>query len=137
VSDAPASSRHEGYIRRLSRYFTGKPCKHGHVAERTVSNSRCVECARQNIPSRSFERASGVGCELRKPGLWPDDGGASTEAVTDPNWLINGQPRVVRRVGWRPCMCCKRRFFSSHIAGIRLCEPCKDSTADKTAYGFD
>lgn len=25
-------------------YFTGKPCKHGHICERYVSNSGCVEC---------------------------------------------------------------------------------------------
>lgn len=30
----------------LKRYFTGKPCKQGHVAEKTVSKSTCVECAR-------------------------------------------------------------------------------------------
>jgi 5-methylcytosine-specific restriction endonuclease McrA len=31
----------------LSRYFTGVPCKHGHVAERTVNGGRgCLECAR-------------------------------------------------------------------------------------------
>jgi 5-methylcytosine-specific restriction endonuclease McrA len=27
-----------------TRYFTGKPCKHGHVAERLVSNRSCCEC---------------------------------------------------------------------------------------------
>jgi hypothetical protein len=30
----------------LKRYFTGKPCKHGHIAERKVSKSTCVECSR-------------------------------------------------------------------------------------------
>ena len=25
-------------------YFTGKPCKHGHTAERFSCNSECVEC---------------------------------------------------------------------------------------------
>lgn len=29
-----------------SRFFTGKPCKHGHVAERYVSSGGCVECLR-------------------------------------------------------------------------------------------
>jgi hypothetical protein len=29
----------------LDRYFTGKPCKHGHIAERRVRNSGCVKCA--------------------------------------------------------------------------------------------
>jgi hypothetical protein len=30
----------------LKRYFTGKPCKHGHVAERFVSGP-CLECSRE------------------------------------------------------------------------------------------
>jgi 5-methylcytosine-specific restriction endonuclease McrA len=28
----------------LKRYFTGKPCKQGHYAERLVSNGTCLEC---------------------------------------------------------------------------------------------
>lgn len=28
----------------LSRYFTGKPCKYGHIAERIVSTRTCVLC---------------------------------------------------------------------------------------------
>jgi hypothetical protein len=28
------------------RYFTGKPCVHGHVAERKTSDGHCVECVR-------------------------------------------------------------------------------------------
>lgn len=30
----------------LTRYWTGIPCKHGHVAERLVIQGRCVECAK-------------------------------------------------------------------------------------------
>jgi hypothetical protein len=29
------------------KYFTGKPCKRGHVAERLVSTRGCVECQRE------------------------------------------------------------------------------------------
>ncbi len=29
----------------LTRYFTGKPCKWGHVVDRYVSDGQCVECA--------------------------------------------------------------------------------------------
>lgn len=29
------------------RYFTGRPCKHGHVAERTTSSGGCVVCERK------------------------------------------------------------------------------------------
>src|SRR6516162_8367059 len=33
----------------LKRYFTGKPCKHGHVAERVVSSPDCVQCRRGRV----------------------------------------------------------------------------------------
>lgn len=38
--------------RGLKRYFTGKPCKHGHVAERIVTTGQCVECVRVNEARR-------------------------------------------------------------------------------------
>ena len=28
----------------LKRYFTGKPCKNGHIAERLVRGATCVAC---------------------------------------------------------------------------------------------
>ena len=37
-------------------------------------------------------------------------------------------PRVVRYVGWRPCTCCGKKFFSRDVAGVRMCLPCKDGT---------
>lgn len=30
----------------LKRYFTGKPCKRGHISERNTSKSTCLECKR-------------------------------------------------------------------------------------------
>ena len=35
------------------RYFTGKPCKYGHVDDRKTSNGRCVECDRLDSLKRS------------------------------------------------------------------------------------
>src|SRR5690606_28784629 len=37
--------RPEARARGLKRYFTGKPCKRGHVSERLVSSKACVQCA--------------------------------------------------------------------------------------------
>lgn len=31
----------------LKRFYTGKPCPHGHIAERLVSNGTCVVCTRE------------------------------------------------------------------------------------------
>ena len=38
-------TRSKAKSRGLARYFTGKPCKHGHVANRFVSSGYCSECA--------------------------------------------------------------------------------------------
>ena len=39
-------SRSEAKALGLKEYYTGKPCKHGHIAERYVSTRQCVECMR-------------------------------------------------------------------------------------------
>lgn len=38
-------SRKEAKARGLARYFTGVACRHGHIAERLVSNWVCMVCA--------------------------------------------------------------------------------------------
>jgi len=45
-------SRKEAKARGLTRYFTGRPCKNGHIAEHRVSGA-CVECLR--IKKRTTE----------------------------------------------------------------------------------
>lgn len=37
-------SRQQAIEQKLTRYFTGKPCKHGHIAEKLLSNRTCIEC---------------------------------------------------------------------------------------------
>jgi hypothetical protein len=39
-------SRDEAKALGLKHYFTGAPCRHGHVAKRQVSSRVCMECAR-------------------------------------------------------------------------------------------
>jgi 5-methylcytosine-specific restriction endonuclease McrA len=45
-------SRKEAKAQGLIRFFTGKPCKYGHVAERWVSNKVCTECREQKDRSK-------------------------------------------------------------------------------------
>lgn len=40
-------TRPEATARGLKRYFTGKPCINGHIAERITSNGWCLACASQ------------------------------------------------------------------------------------------
>ena len=37
-------TRQEAMQQGLTRYYTGKPCSHGHDAERYTNMTRCVEC---------------------------------------------------------------------------------------------
>jgi hypothetical protein len=39
-------TRGQARAQGLLRYYTGKPCKRGHIAERQVSNLTCMECDR-------------------------------------------------------------------------------------------
>lgn len=41
-------SRKEAILLKKLRYFTGKPCHRGHVAERRVSNHACLVCHKEN-----------------------------------------------------------------------------------------
>ncbi len=57
--EGPLVSRKEAKERGLKRYFTGKPCPHGHVCERWTSATGCYECARirrVNNPDLNYER---------------------------------------------------------------------------------
>lgn len=42
-------SRQEAISRKLSRYFTGKACRSGHIAERYTVSSSCVECVHPKL----------------------------------------------------------------------------------------
>lgn len=37
-------TRRSAWARGLKRYYTGERCRHGHDAERFVSNAGCVQC---------------------------------------------------------------------------------------------
>lgn len=56
-------SRAEAKARGLKRYFTGVPCKRGHVAERYVNKSTCAECDRIRKP-KDPDRAKEL-CRIR------------------------------------------------------------------------
>lgn len=58
-------SRSEALRLGLTRYFTGKPCKHGHIAERLSSCGRCCEC---HYPKRLEWLKSPAGKESKR--LW-------------------------------------------------------------------
>lgn len=48
--------RAEATAKGLLRYFTGKPCIRGHVAERTTKYKKCMECDREDKARWRAER---------------------------------------------------------------------------------
>jgi hypothetical protein len=46
MKDSKVIARAEAKALGLKRYFTGEPCKRGHVVERFVSGAKCSECSR-------------------------------------------------------------------------------------------
>ena len=51
-------TRDEAIAKGLTRYFTGKPCHKGHIAERSVANFNCVICI--NEKSKQYQKAKRV-----------------------------------------------------------------------------
>lgn len=49
-------SRKDAKVKNLKRYFTGKPCKRGHIDERIVSTGNCNTC---KVLRTRDKRASG------------------------------------------------------------------------------
>lgn len=54
--DKPVITRSEAKDGGLIRYFTGKPCPHGHLVERFTSIAQCVECG--NLNSKRWKAAN-------------------------------------------------------------------------------
>ena len=50
-------TRKEAKAQGLKRYFNGKPCKQGHIAERSVSNGGCVCCRKKYLEENKKTRA--------------------------------------------------------------------------------
>jgi hypothetical protein len=56
-------SRQEAEEAGLGRYFTGEPCRHGHVAERYTQNGICVQCSKEYVPKGDLTPCSVEGCD--------------------------------------------------------------------------
>lgn len=55
--------RKEALSKGLKRYFTGEPCKHGHIAHRAVNCGSCCECRR--LRTKRWREEGGRGVERK------------------------------------------------------------------------
>lgn len=50
-------SRQEAIEKNLTHYFTGKPCKHGHISQRYTKKSTCIQCKNESYdPDKNKSR---------------------------------------------------------------------------------
>lgn len=49
-------TREEAITRQSARYFTGKPCKRGHISERYTKMAACIECLHPKFTSIESRR---------------------------------------------------------------------------------
>jgi hypothetical protein len=54
------TSRSEALARGLKRYYTGEPCKYGHIAERWAFAGECVICHRLAMLEWSRKQPEGA-----------------------------------------------------------------------------
>lgn len=67
----------------------------------------------------------GFGKDLIEPKRWPYvPGDTRREPVLDPN---HSPPRVIRKVGYRRCMSCRKFYFSEDCVKLRMCPVCKQT----------
>jgi hypothetical protein len=64
-------NRQEAIRVKAPRYFTGKPCKHGHIVERYVNGGACVECHAQHAAASGRKKyAQDPAKECRRSKEW-------------------------------------------------------------------
>jgi len=66
-------SRAEAIARGLARYFTGMPCKHGHVAQRGTLSKQCIACKQErDAANRKAENERLRACVRRRRAADPE-----------------------------------------------------------------
>jgi hypothetical protein len=80
----------EAKLQNLVRYFTGKPCKHGHIDERLVSNGTCCECNRLHVSKWQKENPQKA---LKNYRIWQAKN-PSMDIIRSRTWYKNNKNRA-------------------------------------------
>lgn len=102
-------SRKRARATGAKQYFTGKPCKRGHVAPRYLSSGECAECLRQWERSpkmreyrreydREYQRSYKPTPKMRAYSLESNRRRQASKRLTTPNWLTPAQIDEMRAI---------------------------------------
>ncbi len=119
----------------LKRYFTGEPCKHGHVCERYTKSGICVECSAQNRRQWGREHPDKVRAGLRE-WYWsdPERARAASRAwgVANPErkralakaWA-KANPEKIRIIS-------RKKYYADHAQNLARGRAYREKHAEKT-----
>ena len=105
----PFLTRAQAKAQGLKQYFDGKPCKHGHVDARLVSNWRCMECCRHAAAKQHMVASQ-------------DETFRAKKVETMRKWRENNPARrleLQRRVSQKRRLCPAERVKDSLSARLR------------------
>lgn len=101
-------TRAEAKARGLTRYFTGKPCKNGHIAYRLASNGLCRDC-RVQIKRRDYAKNSSKYCAAKRE--WRKANPEKTK--------LEYKKRITYRKDWaRKNRDKRRQYAESYVARV-------------------
>lgn len=87
IEDMEIITRKEAIKRGLPRYFTGKPCKNGHISERVTKKCDCVECNNErNAAYRSIPENREIA--RVRASKWREDFGIKNVYEMNEEWKI-------------------------------------------------
>jgi hypothetical protein len=85
-------SRRDAHLQGLKRFYTGEPCKRGHVCERFTSNGNCVRCMVFTTPNRKTGAKGNnvgwpaVGLVFTVPDVLPEEMEAAFRMIEAMHW---------------------------------------------------
>ena len=86
-------SRHEAVQLGLKHYYTGKLCKHGHIAKRLVCSWACTECSK--ITSREYQASRPARERAEAMRRWRSENPERALAASRRQYTSNRKNRLV------------------------------------------
>lgn len=109
----------------LSRYFTGKPCSKGHIAEKYVANQKCLRCIRDKIT----EKRKGTDYASKSYFANKPKRNAQQKIGATQTPIMTGiERKPIASLTPPPCISLVRRMAALHPLS------CANCTINKTAY---
>ena len=130
-------SRKEAREQGLKHYFTGKPCKRGHVCQRVTKTKLCILCNREKVaewkarnPNWFKEwRQKNLEHDRQKSREWQRQNRERTRILVaessaarrarTPKWALKSEIRVFYEMAQRVSKCTGIKFSVDHIIPLR------------------